>query len=212
MAPEKAKQNGDIRPPEARLRDADSAAEQCPQHFDVDARASRFTVQAFASGVLSAVGHNPTIGIRKFSAEAGFNPDAVEQTRVRMTIQAGFLSVLDDIKESDRNEMEKLMNEQILESARYPEIQYEGTAVSIHRLGDSLYSADLGGNLSLHGVVRPQLVTVRITLYDGMLRASGTFSILQSEFQIKPISLAGGMLKLKDELKCSFEMIARKQD
>ena len=153
-----------------------------------------------------------TIGIRKFSAEAGFNPDAVEQTRVRMTIQAGFLSVLDDIKESDRNEMEKLMNEQILESARYPEIQFEGTAVSIHRLGDSLYSADLGGNLSLHGVVRPQLVTVRITLSDGMLRASGTFSILQSEFQIKPISLAGGMLKLKDELKCSFEMIAQKQD
>ena len=35
-------------------------------HYIVDAKASKFTVQAFATGILSAVGHNPTLGIRNF--------------------------------------------------------------------------------------------------------------------------------------------------
>jgi hypothetical protein len=45
-----------------------------------------------------------------------------------------------------------------------------------------------------------------------MLRASGEFTLIQSDFGVKPISVAGGALKVKDELKLSFEMVARKQD
>ena len=44
------------------------------------------------------------------------------------------------------------------------------------------------------------------------MRASGEFSILQSAFGIAPVSVAGGALKLKDELKLSFDMVARKQE
>ena len=45
-----------------------------------------------------------------------------------------------------------------------------------------------------------------------MIRASGEFSLNQSDYGIKPISVAGGTLKVKDELKFSFDMVARKQD
>ena len=45
-------------------------------HYVVDARASRFTVQAFASWDLSAMGHNPKIGIRTFAGEVDFSPEA----------------------------------------------------------------------------------------------------------------------------------------
>ncbi len=40
-------------------------------HYIVDAKASKFTVQAFATGILSAVGHNPTLGIRNFQRRRG---------------------------------------------------------------------------------------------------------------------------------------------
>jgi hypothetical protein len=45
-----------------------------------------------------------------------------------------------------------------------------------------------------------------------MLRASGEFLLSQSSYGIKPVSVAGGALKLKDELKFSFEIVARKQE
>ena len=49
-------------------------------------------------------------------------------------------------------------------------------------------------------------------LLGSMLRASGDFTLDQTDYNIKLVSVAGGALKLKDELKFSFEMVARKQD
>jgi hypothetical protein len=45
-----------------------------------------------------------------------------------------------------------------------------------------------------------------------MLRISGEFQLRQSDYGIKPFSFAGGALRLKDELKFKFELVARKQD
>ena len=44
-----------------------------------------------------------------------------------------------------------------------------------------------------------------------MLRASGEFTVRQTDYGIKPVSVAGGALKVKDELKFSFDIVARKQ-
>jgi hypothetical protein len=55
-------------------------------------------------------------------------------------------------------------------------------------------------------------IPVRVALLGDMLRASGDFTLSQSDFGIKPVSVAGGALKLKDELKFSFEIVARKQE
>lgn len=181
-------------------------------HYVVDARRSRFTVQAFATGILSAMGHNPTIGIRTFSGEVDFDPDAVETSGLKLTIQAASLSVQDDISDKDRREIERMMKGDVLEVAKYPEIAYESSSGSVTKLGDSMFSAALSGTLSFHGVTRNQPVTVRITTMGEMLRASGDFTLKQSDYQIKPVSVAGGALKLKDEVRFSFEMIAHKQE
>jgi polyisoprenoid-binding protein YceI len=180
--------------------------------YVVDARASRFTVQAFATGILSAMGHNPRIGIRAFSGEVNFSADAAQAGGFRLTMKSNSLGVLDDISDKDRREIEKMMNDQVLESSKYPDIVYEAPNVTIARLDGSLYSANLAGTLSFHGVTRNQSITARIAQFDEMIRASGEFSLNQSEYGIKPISVAGGALKVKDELKFSFEMVARKQD
>ena len=181
-------------------------------HYFVDPRASRFTVQAFASGILSAMGHNPTIGIRTFTGEVDFNADALQANHLRLSMKANSLSVLDDISDKDRREIERAMNEQVLESSRYPDIVYEVPAATVTRLEGSLYSAVLMGTLSFHGITRSQSVTARIAVFDEILRASGEFNLNQSDYSIKPVSFAGGALKVKDELKFSFEMVARKQE
>jgi polyisoprenoid-binding protein YceI len=69
----------------------------------------------------------------------------------------------------------------------------------------------LDGELTLRGVTRSQPVAAKVTLKGDVLRATGDFSILQSDYEIRPVSAVGGTIKLKDELKLSFIISARKQ-
>jgi polyisoprenoid-binding protein YceI len=180
-------------------------------HYVLDTKASRFTAQAFATGLLSAMGHNPTIGIRNFTGQVDFSADELKASGFRLTIQAASLSVQDDISDKDRREIERLMNEQVLEVGQYPQIVYDAPEISITKLEGSLYTATMNGSLSLHGVTRGQPVTARIAVFGEMLRASGDFTVKQSEYQIRPFAFAGGTLKLQDEVKLFFEMVARQQ-
>ena len=188
------------------------AAETLTDRYVIDGRSSRFTVQAFATGLLAKMGHNPTIGIRDLSGEMKFNPDKLEAGSFRLVIKAASLSVQDDISDKDLREIERLMKQEVLEITKFPEIVYEAPSISVTKMSDSLCSATLNGNLTMHGVNRSQPIVTRVALLGSMLRASGEFSLNQTDYNIKLVSVAGGALKLKDELKLSFEMVARRQE
>ena len=180
--------------------------------YQLDSSASRFTVRAFAAGIVAALGHSPTLAIRDFAGEIGFTPARPERATLRMEIRSGSLEVTDDIKSSDRREMENTMNRDVLHVAQYPVIAFESTSTSVDNIGDGRYKVALSGNLTLRGVTRIVPVIAHVTTSgDLLLRASGQFSILQSDYGIPPVSVAGGALKLKDELKFSFDIVARKQ-
>jgi len=179
--------------------------------YVLDKTSSKFTVQAFASGMLSALGHSPTIAIRDFSGEATWDPNAQAQSSLRLQIRADSLEVVDDIKSKDRREMERTMNQEVLESAKYPAIIFEGTAISANQIGEGRYQVKVNGNLSLHGVTRSLTVPGQLSILGDMFRASGEFPLSQASYGIQPVSVAGGTLKLKDELKFKFDIVARKQ-
>ncbi len=180
--------------------------------YRLDSSASRFTVRAFAGGMLSALGHSPTLAIRDFNGEIGFNPAAPERATLKMEIRSDSLEVMDDIKSSDRREMQDTMNRDVLQADKYPAITFESTSAGVDKIGDGRYKVALNGSLTLRGVTRNVPVIAQVTTSgDLLLRASGEFSILQSEYGIPPVSVAGGALKLKDELKFSFDIVARKQ-
>jgi polyisoprenoid-binding protein YceI len=181
------------------------------EHYVIDSAMSRFTVRAFANGMFSALGHNPTIAIRDFSGEAEFVPGTLENAALRLRINATSLAVTDDISDKDRREMERIMNQEVLETARYPEIAFDGSNVSASRAGDGQYWVNLVGNLALHGVQSSQPVAAQIVFAGDILRAHGEFSVQQTAYNIKLVSVAGGALKVNDELKCSFDIVARKQ-
>jgi polyisoprenoid-binding protein YceI len=186
--------------------------EAAMDHYVVDGRSSRFTVHAFATGLLSAMGHNPIIGIRDFNGEMRFDPDKLEAGSFQLSIRASSLGVQNDISDKDRREIERLMNQEVLETAKFPEILYKASGISVKKMSDMLYLATLSGSLTLHGVTRSQSITARVSLLGSMLRASGDFTLDQTDYGIKLVSVAGGALKLKDELKFSFEIVARRQE
>lgn len=179
--------------------------------YVIDARASTFIVRAFATGMLSAFGHSPTIAIPDFEGEVKWASGSLQDASLRMVVQASSLAVTDDISRSDRSEIERRMNDEVLQTDGFPEIIYECSQVSsIQKMGEGSFTAVLNGDLTLHGVTLNQAISARLTLKGDTLRAAGEFSIRQSDYEIRPVSAAGGTVKLKDELKLSFDIAARK--
>jgi polyisoprenoid-binding protein YceI len=168
-------------------------------------------VRAFATGLFSSLGHSPTIAIREFTGEVSVNPHAVEQSSVRLVLHSALLTVTDDIREKDRAEINRTMHREVLESDGYPEIVYECSSLSAKKTGEGQYAVTLNGELTLHGVTRVQAVLARVSLNGDTLRATGDFSVRQSDYEIRPVSAVGGTIKLKDELKLSFDISARRR-
>jgi len=100
---------------------------------------------------------------------------------------------------------------QVLESDSYPDVVYECSRATTTWVGEGQYWGTLNGDLTLQGVKRNQPAPVRISVNSDVLPATGDFSIRQSKYEIRPVSAAAGTVKLKDELKLSFDIFAREQ-
>jgi polyisoprenoid-binding protein YceI len=172
---------------------------------------SNFTVQAFADGLLSMFGHDPVIGIKEFSGQVEFVPDTFENASVTITISTPSLAVVSDCSQKDRLEIDRTMQTEVLETAKYPEIVFRSTSVAVSRLGEGRYRARVIGDLTLHGVTQGNLwINGAIFVGADGMRLKGEFSIRQSDYKIKLVSVAAGALKIKNEVKCSFDIVTRK--
>jgi polyisoprenoid-binding protein YceI len=178
--------------------------------YTIDAGASTFTVQAFAGGLLAGFGHNPTIAIRDFAGEARFVPGTFADASVRVVVEARSLRLVDDVSDKDRREIERTMLEDVLETNAYPQITFESTSVSATRVAEGRYKARVIANLTLHGVTRNGIwIQAQVQAEGDLMRARGEFTLKQTDYGIKLVSVAGGVIKLKDELKFTFDVVAR---
>jgi polyisoprenoid-binding protein YceI len=179
--------------------------------YVVDTRASQFTVQAFASGLVAAVAHSPKIAIRDWTGEARFSPGSLGGASIKVRVKAASLEVLDELRDSDRRELHRVMNQEVLESSRFPEIVFESSEIKADRQKEDLYRWNIQGSLALHGVTNEHAFVAQVAMAADNARAYGEFKLRQSDYSIRIASIAGGTLKLQDELKFSFYLVARKQ-
>jgi polyisoprenoid-binding protein YceI len=176
--------------------------------YRIDAGQSHFTVRAFAGGFLSAFAHDHNIAIRDFMGGADFTYGTVEPASLRLVIKADSLAITDKVGASDRQKIEGTMRDEVLEVAKFPDIVFKSTGVTASKTGEGQFQAKISGELTLHGVTRPLTIASQLEFGDKTLRAKGAFAIKQSSFDIKPVSVAGGTIKVKDELKFSFDIVA----
>jgi len=93
------------------------------------------------------------------------------------------------------------MEEITLETKKFPEIAFRSSRVQ--KLADGQRKVD--GHLALHGVTKAVSLTVKQTG-----EAYITHTVLkQTDFGIKPISIGGGMIKVKNEVEIDFQIFAR---
>ena len=156
---------------------------------------SRLVVHAFKSGLFSGLADNHEI-------EAPIAEGTIDEVglRVSFVVDAGRMKVLDPKLSTDkrREVQERMQGPEVLDSARFPKIAFDSTKVERTDQG----ALRVEGRLSLHGVTRP--VSVSVKNENG--RYVGTCTLSQREFGISPISIAGGTVKVKDELKIEFDI------
>jgi len=179
--------------------------------YRLDPKNSKFIVQAFAAGLFAGFGHNPLIAIRDFTGEVGFAPETFADASLRVVVKAQSLTVLDDIKEKDKQEIEQTMHAQVLETSRFPEITFQSTSITVTRIVPGRWKAKIIGDLTLHGETRSLWIMAQLTIDGDELRTKGDFTLRQTEYGIKLVSVAAGALKLQDELKFEFDLTGRKE-
>jgi polyisoprenoid-binding protein YceI len=181
-----------------------------PLHYKVDPQKSRFWVTTGSSGIFGAFGHNHKIVIPGFSGDVTFDPVDLSTASLQLKIDSSslFVEANDPKEEKDKPKIEEAMREKVLEVAKFPDVTFRSTEVSGNPAGQDEFEATIHGDLTLHGVTRNIPVIAKVTLGKDELTARGGFKIKQTGYEIKPVSVAGGAVKVKDEIQLSFEMAA----
>jgi polyisoprenoid-binding protein YceI len=179
------------------------------RRYRLDPAQSRFTVQAFVAGLFSALGHSPTFAVRDFSGEMRFERDEVASLALDLTALADSLDLLDHVRESDRHEILDRMRREVLESLRYRAIIYKSERASSLPIAPGRFRVRIDGQLALHGVTRSHPVDAEIQVFGDGVRLLGESSVRLSDHVIRPVTALAGTIKLKDELKVSFDLAGR---
>ena len=181
------------------------------ENYVIDARASHLRVHAFASGLIAAVAHSPKFEIREWVAETQLSPNRLEKGTLRATVNPSAFELVDEVRESERREIYRVMHSEVLETSKYPDVVFDGQwVVSDHPSRDQ-YAVNVEGTLRLHGVTNHHTFEARVTLGPDSFRAHGEFIVFQKDYGINIASIAGSTLRLRDELKFSFFVVGRKK-
>jgi polyisoprenoid-binding protein YceI len=179
--------------------------------YVIDSQVSQFTVQAFAGGLISSASHSPKIAIREWTGQVQVSASATGSSSLKVRVKSASLEVVDELRESDRLEIQRVMKMEVLQTDSFPEITYDSSEVRLEKQKEDLYRASVVGRLTLHGVTHDHEFFSQVALGSDTARAYGNFTVRQSDYNIDIASIAGGVLKLQDELKFSFYVVARRQ-
>jgi polyisoprenoid-binding protein YceI len=161
----------------------------------IDTGKSVMKVRVYKGGLLSGLGHEHEIS-------APVANGAVDTTShdVMLHINSRSLRVTDQgISDKDREEIQSNMTGvKVLDAEHFPEIVFRGTGADTGGKG----AWAVKGSLTLHGQTHPVTVNVR----EEAGHFTGVARLRQSDFGITPIKVAGGMIRVKDEIQIEFDI------
>lgn len=180
--------------------------------YEVDPARSTMTVHVGKAGLFKFAGHAHEVTAPVASGRIEAERADLGRSSVTLSFRAAELRVTGkDEPEKDRPKVqEAMLGPKVLDSGRFDTIAFASRTVTGRALPDGVYDLRIEGDLSLHGVTRPVTVPVRVRVApDGTLSADGTAVLRQTDFGIKPVSVAG-VVNVKNELGLTFAIVARR--
>jgi hypothetical protein len=188
------------------------------QAFQVVPEESLLTVLIFRGGALSRAGHNHVIASRSLSGMA-WMPDDAGRSSFDITVPVGDFTIDEpelralegpdfsaDVPDSARDGTKRnMLSVPMLDGEHFPQIVLR--ASRMEALPDGALLAEV------YVVVRDQTRRVAVPLkysFDGdALTTSGELTLKQTDLGLTPFSLFGGALRVEDEMKVKFRVVAR---
>jgi polyisoprenoid-binding protein YceI len=173
--------------------------------YNIAPAESSFTVFVGKAGALSFLAHDHNIAVKSFSGRVVVPNEGAAQGSLELDVDAKSLVVLDKVSDKDRAEITKSMHDTVLESAKFPKITFRSVGIS------NVNGANLtvNGDLTLHGVTKRIAVPVTVSATPQLLRATGKYTLKQTDFGITPYSAAAGSIKVKNEVVLNFNIVAK---
>jgi polyisoprenoid-binding protein YceI len=184
--------------------------------YSVDSAASMLHILVYRGGALARMGHNHVVSSEEVSGQVivhqDFSRSSVELTvpvktfivddaKARAAEGPDFAAVVpQDARDGTRG---NLLRREVLDGERYPKITLQSVAVAGSRAKPTLTM-----RITIKDVSRDVEVPTSVEEQDGKLIATGEVAIKQTDFGIKPFSVALGALQVVDQLKVKFRLVA----
>ncbi len=172
------------------------------QSTPIDPALSKITIHVDKTGVFSFAGDKHEIAAPLASGTIDEKAGTVE-----FTIDARKLQVVDpQLDANKRAEVQKTMHSSaVLDSTKYPEIKFHSTTAA--PAGPNAWTVT--GDLTIHRQTHLVTVQVKKETQNGKAAYAGSTKLKQTDFGITPVAVAGGTVKVKDELKLDFDVVTR---
>jgi polyisoprenoid-binding protein YceI len=178
--------------------------------YHVDPARSTLTIAVGKSGPLSfAAGHTHQIEGPISGGAIDVDRNDLPNARIRLTIATAGLKVSAPHEPpADLPKVqEKMDGDDVLAIERYPELTFESSSVVARGGGSSAADVVVRGHLTIRGVMQTVEAPVHVDFSANAVKATGRFSVKQSAFGIKPVSV-GGVVAVKDALDITFVIVA----
>lgn len=181
-----------------------------PEVYHVDNTKSTLTIAVGKSGALSFVAghaHEVTGPI----ASGAVDVDRRDPSHARITLVIASadlkLSRKSESQEDARKIQETMESDQVLAADRYRELTFESTSVKPNGQPGDAMDLVVDGRLTIRGTAQPVSAPVHVIFKGDALTATGRFTVKQSAFGIKPVTV-GGVVAVKDALDIRFSIVA----
>jgi len=188
--------------------------------YEARAGQSRIVIQVYKHGAFKILGHNHIISTRDIIGTVNWNDRKPQDTRFGLIIpvnsfriddpelrkQAGngfTKDVGDDARMGTRKNM---LGKKVLDASRFPRIIVRSK--SIKQINASKFYVTI--DLQIHGISKTIIVPVVFERTAESIRVKGEFSLLQSEYDIRPLRVAFGTIAVEDKIDIRFLLVARK--
>lgn len=165
------------------------------QRLVIDSAKSTVVIRVFKSGLFSGLAHDHTI-----QAPVATGDIDMHDKSVTLIFNVADMKVLDPgVSDSDRKDIDATMKgSEVLDGAQFPTISFASSSAITS--GDR---NEVTGTLKLHGTSRQ--ITVPVGWQVG--KYTGSLSLRQTEYGITPVKIAGGAVRVKDEITIEFSIV-----
>jgi len=188
-------------------------------NYRIDPQASALHILVYRGGTFAKLGHNHVMSSKSLTGRVWMQPQfaasgfelsfpvadlIVDDPDARRAAGSDFPP---DIPAADKEGTRKnMLRAEVLDGERYPRVEVKSAKV-----GGSLQAPQVTARITIKDASRDVVVPVSAAVNGDRLTASGEFEILQTDFGIKPFSIALGALEVKDRLLVRFKLVASKR-